>query len=60
MVGCHESYTSKTRSHCGKIYDKLGGGNVFKCRNCGYTAPRDWVGARNIILRAFQATAVVL
>ncbi|MGI0498155.1 zinc ribbon domain-containing protein, partial [Limnospira platensis] len=32
---------------------------VFKCPNCGYTAPRDWVGARNIMLRALQATAVV-
>ncbi|MDT9307728.1 MAG: transposase [Limnospira sp. PMC 1291.21] len=59
VVRCNESYTSKTCPHCGKIHEKLGGSKVFKCPNCGYTAPRDWVGARNIMLRALQATAVV-
>ncbi|WP_273247231.1 RNA-guided endonuclease InsQ/TnpB family protein [Limnospira indica] len=59
VVRCNESYTSKTCPHCGQIHEKLGGSKVFKCPNCGYTAPRDWVGARNIMLRALQATAVV-
>lgn len=59
VVRCNESYTSKTCPHCGEIHEKLGGNKVFKCPNCGYTAPRDWVGARNIMLRALQATAVV-
>jgi putative transposase len=59
VIRCNESYTSKTCPHCGEIHEKLGGSKVFKCPHCGYTAPRDWVGARNIMLRALQATAVV-
>lgn len=59
VIRCNESYTSKTCPHCGEIHEKLGGNKTFKCPNCGYKAPRDWVGARNIMLRALQATAIV-
>jgi putative transposase len=59
VVRCNESYTSKTCPHCGEIHEKLGGNKTFKCPHCGYKAVRDWVGARNIMLRALQASAVI-
>ncbi|WP_347566222.1 zinc ribbon domain-containing protein [Scytonema sp. UIC 10036] len=43
--------------HCGEIHCKLGGNKVFACPKCKFTAPRDWVGAVNIMLAALQATA---
>jgi putative transposase len=57
VVRCNESYTSKTCPECGHIHSKLGGSKMFKCPKCGYKAPRDANGARNIMLRALQATA---
>ena len=57
VVRTNESYTSKTCPHCGHIHHKLGGNKVFKCPECGYTAPRDWVGAVNNMLAALQAIA---
>ena len=60
VVLCNESYTSKTCPECGHIHDKLGGKKIFRCPNCGYTVHRDWNGARNIMLRALQATAIAL
>lgn len=57
VVRTNESYTSKTCSHCGSIHTKLGGSKVFKCPSCGFRAPRDWVGAFNILLSALQAIA---
>ncbi len=59
VIRCNESYTSKTCPECGHIHEKLGGSKVFKCPHCGYQAPRDWHGARNIMFRALQATAVI-
>jgi putative transposase len=53
----NESYTSKTCPHCGHIHQKLGGNKKFQCSQCGYSAPRDWNGALNIMIRALQATA---
>ena len=32
VIECDESYTSKTCGYCGTINDKLGGSNVFKCK----------------------------
>ena len=58
VVRCNESYTSKTCPECGTIHEKLGGSKVFKCPHCGYKASRDANGARNIMIRALQATAV--
>lgn len=53
----NESYTSKTCPSCGHIHVKLGGNKKFQCPKCKYTAPRDWNGALNIMVRALQATA---
>lgn len=60
VVRCNESFTSKTCPECGHIHDRLGGSKKFKCPNCGYTAHRDWNGARNIMLRALAATPFTL
>ncbi|MGE5659502.1 MAG: zinc ribbon domain-containing protein, partial [Actinomycetota bacterium] len=57
VVRCNESYTSKTCTNCGHIHNKLGGSKVFNCSNCGVQLKRDVNGARNILLRALQATA---
>lgn len=53
----NESYTSKTCPNCGHIHAKLGGNKKFQCPKCKYSAPRDWNGALNIMIRALQATA---
>ena len=57
IVFCNESYTSKTCGSCGYIHHSLGGAKVFKCPRCGQRISRDANGARNILLRALQATA---
>ncbi|MDH6107093.1 transposase, partial [Anabaenopsis tanganyikae CS-531] len=57
VVLCNESYTSKTCGNCGHVHYKLGGNKVFKCPHCGIQICRDVNGARNILLRALQATA---
>ncbi|MBW4571375.1 MAG: transposase [Tolypothrix carrinoi HA7290-LM1] len=57
VVLCNESYTSKTCGSCGHIHHKLGGSKIFKCLHCGAQISRDVNGARNIMLRALQATA---
>ena len=46
-----EAYTSKQCGGCGVLNDKLGGSEVFKCKECGLTADRDMHAARNILLR---------
>ncbi|NEP56276.1 MAG: transposase [Symploca sp. SIO2G7] len=60
VVLCNESYTSKTCPECGHIHSKLGGNQKFQCQECGYSAHRDWNGARNIMIRALQATAITV
>ncbi|NER01669.1 MAG: transposase [Okeania sp. SIO3C4] len=57
VVRCNESYTSKTCSNCGHVHYLLGGSKVFKCPECKAVIPRDINGARNIMIRALQATA---
>ncbi|MGK7900586.1 MAG: RNA-guided endonuclease InsQ/TnpB family protein [Hormoscilla sp.] len=57
VVRCNEAYTSKTCPKCGHVHKKLGGSKVHFCPACGHKAPRDWVGAFNILLRALQAVA---
>lgn len=57
VVRCNESYTSKTCTNCGFIHRKLGSAKIFKCPQCGHKHDRDWGGARNIMIRALQATA---
>ena len=57
VVLCNESYTSKTCGNCGHVHHKLGGNKIFKCPCCGTQMSRDVNGARNILLRALQATA---
>ena len=56
VVKVNESYTSKTCPECGQIHEKLGGNKQFQCPECGFTLPRDWNGARNIMIRALSAT----
>ena len=60
VVKCNESYTSKTCPECGTIHEKLGSSKIFKCPNCHYKALRDPNGARNIMIRALQATAFTI
>ena len=60
VVRCNESFTSKTCPECGHIHEKLGGNKTFRCPECGYEAPRDWNGGRNIMLRSLQATAFTI
>ena len=57
VVRCNERLTSKTCTNCGHIHNNLGGSKIYKCPQCGYVIPRDINGARNIMLRALQATA---
>ncbi len=60
VVRCNESYTSKTCPNCGNIHQCLGGNKKFKCPECSFAADRDLNGARNIMLRALQATAFTI
>ena len=60
VIRCNESYTSKTCTNCGYIHNKLGGSKIFTCPDCGIRIARDVNGARNIMLRALQATAFTL
>lgn len=57
VVRCNEAYTSKTCTNCGYVHNKLGGSKIYKCPQCGHVIARDINGARNIMLRALQATA---
>jgi putative transposase len=57
LIRCNESYTSKTCTSCGYIHYKLGGSKLFACPHCGNKVLRDINGARNIMIRALQATA---
>jgi putative transposase len=47
----NESFTSKTCGKCGKLHNALGGSAMFVCPGCNFTIPRDFNGARNILLR---------
>ncbi|MFP4409866.1 RNA-guided endonuclease TnpB family protein [Coleofasciculus sp.] len=60
VIRCNESYTSKTCTNCGHIHSSLGGSKIFNCRACGIRIKRDVNGARNIMLRALQATAFII
>ncbi|WP_293139477.1 transposase [Okeania sp. SIO3I5] len=57
VVRCNEAYTSKTCTNCGHVHKNLGGSKIYKCPQCGHIIARDINGARNIMLRALQATA---
>ena len=53
VIICTEEYTSKTCTKGGTIDDKLGGAEVFKCKNsnCNLRINRDINGVRNILLK---------
>ena len=55
----NEAYTSKTCSWCGKI-QKIGGSEVYNCRNCRTVMDRDENGAWEIFLRALLDRALIL
>jgi putative transposase len=46
-----EEYTSKTCGQCGHIHYKLGSAKHFQCPSCSFSFPRDWNGARNILIK---------
>lgn len=60
VIRCNESYTSKTCTNCGFVHHKLGSSKVFNCPSCRTRIARDVNGARNIMLRALQATAFTI
>ena len=43
VVDCHEEYTSKTCSCCGKLNHTLGASKSFTCPFCHYVVDRDVV-----------------
>ena len=51
VVKINEAYTSQTCPKCGHRHKP--GGRVYRCRNkeCGFIAPRDEVGAVNILCK---------
>ncbi|CAI2201829.1 17106_t:CDS:2, partial [Funneliformis geosporum] len=55
----NEVYTSKTCSWCGNI-QKIGGSEVYNCRNCRTVMDRDENGAWRIFLRALLDEALIL
>jgi len=43
------AYTSQTCSQCGYVHRLNRTGEIFKCRNCGYTEDADFVASLNIL-----------
>ena len=59
MIIQNEAYTSKTCSWCENI-QKIGGSEVYNCRNCETVMDRDENGAREIFLQALLDGALIL
>ena len=51
VIDCHEEYTSKTCSCCGRLNHTLGASKSFTCPFCHYVVDRDVGAARNIFLK---------
>jgi putative transposase len=51
LIEKEEYYTSKTCTKCGNIKHDLKNERVYKCNKCKTIIERDYVGARNIMLR---------
>jgi putative transposase len=51
LIEMEEYYTSKTCTKCGNIKHDLKNERAYKCKKCGIIIERDYVGARNIMLR---------
>lgn len=47
-----ESYTSQTCPKCGQLHKVSG--RAYKCKTCGFTAPRDLVGAFNFLNKSIH------
>ena len=60
LVVCNEAWTSKTCSCCGRLHHALGSSKVFHCPNpaCDVTMDRDVNGAKNILLKNYEALAL--
>jgi len=43
------AYTSQTCSNCGFVHKLSRNGEIFKCRNCGYTQDADYNASLNIL-----------
>jgi len=43
------AYTSQTCSKCGFVHKLSRNGEIFKCRNCGYTQDADYNASLNIL-----------
>lgn len=53
-VQCHKvnpAYTSQTCSQCGGVHKENRNGELFKCKDCGYTADADYNASLNILNR---------
>jgi ribosomal protein L37AE/L43A len=46
-----EEYTTQTCTYCGLLNKKIGGDKIITCKDCKMSVDRDYVGARNILLR---------
>jgi putative transposase len=51
LIEKEEYYTSKTCTRCGNIKHDLGSNQVYNCKKCGLVIGRDFLGARNTLLR---------
>ena len=60
LIVCNEAWTSKTCSCCGQLHHGLGSSKVFRCPNpaCAVTMDRDVNGAKNILLKNYEALAL--
>ena len=51
LIEKEEYYTSKTCTRCGNLKHDLKNKRVYECEKCKIVIERDYVGARNIMLR---------
>lgn len=53
------AYTSQTCNVCGFVHKSNRNGDLFKCRNCGYTMDADWNASLNILNRGLAQEITV-
>ena len=55
-----ESWTSKTCSGCGNIDHNLGAKKIYTCKKCSMVMDRDINGAKNILLKNYEALTLTV